>query len=275
MHVDLWFLLQVFITVLAALVLAVIFSLQEKGAETRALSETAILCSFLLDHHPSYKSIEAIADYKHMAVDADSDYLKTTKEALAVVRRGHTPAAEEDPERLKNHLKALLAGPLFVWIFIKRAYQAHRAYRLARLQHTESRRDDMSKLISVGMMTVVYFLLTSWIGLNTHGAVSVVAGLAAVILGITVGLALGYGAMIVYQQQQWKEFWSNSLTEIMVLASQAQDQGLFGRAAMLRSSVEGSEGVPLPGGIGFYTAVYAIAQGGVLLLERYLSTVPV
>jgi hypothetical protein len=130
----------------------------------------------------------------------------------------------------------------------------------------------MSKLILIGVGTCIYLGASLWIFAQTN---SIIALEAAILLGATLGLALGYGVVIVYQQQQWKDFWSRALTEIMVLASNTRDHDLFNQAAILRQSVEGTDGVPLPGGIGFYTTAYAVVQASIILLERHLASVSV
>jgi hypothetical protein len=121
-------------------------------------------------------------------------------------------------------------------------------------------------------MTSVYLIVGLWAVARTH---SIIALIVAAALTVTLAFALGYGVLIVYEQQQWKGFWSSALTETMVLASNARRHDLFNQAAILRQGVEGSDGVPLPGGIGFYTTVYAIVQASVILLERHVASVPV
>jgi len=59
----------------------------------------------------------------------------------------------------------------------------------------------------------------------------------------------------------------------MIFSTKANDHDVFNRALLLRQSVEAAANVPLPGGIGYYTAVYALAHASLVFVWQHLSTI--
>jgi len=270
MQIDPLFVGQIGLAVLAVFGLAFFISLQQSTSHTRALQGAAVLCAFLIDHHPRYRSIQDIAEDK---TNSRLDKIRTiwsVNQALNNLRSGDVSQVPEEPEMLSDLLRITLWGPYYACIILWQLSIEMQLYRYERIEHSEARLDAMSKAILLAISTFVWCAISYGVFMFTQNTIALIV---SAILTLTLVVALILGLWIVRQQLQWKSFWSIGLGEVMIFSTKANDHDVFNRALLLRQSVEAAANVPLPGGIGYYTAVYALAHASLVFVWQHLSTI--
>lgn len=260
--------LQIVTTVAIVGLYATMTSLREQRADHLSDSYMVVLASFLFNHHPTVKDLMALSAAPESLIKKRGTPLYYFgPRMIRFLEAGELPNFQLAAKTtLWEHLIAVLFAPVAAIFVVFFTIDGGRG-NAARVTHTEYRKNIFSKLVLLLAVNVLVVIASTDI-LPSH----IVLGSGVAILGI-VGIlaALVSISIIAAQQQEWKRYWSDRFLEIMASATHEGNHDLFNRAMILNTYIESQPDVPIPGRIGFYTAMYTGVQALIVFGAKVLN----
>lgn len=271
LHLELLTALQILATVIIVGLYAFYSFMQEQEADYESDCEMLMLCSAVLSQSDVDAGLQKLTDATsaHLS-NSENTIFHFVSRLRAFEKTGSLPDKKLAARaQLGLTLFVVAFAPFFTWALFLFLFGEERKYRLHRIEHTSIRRNRMSANISLTAMSVVYLVLGAELigsGWRLFGiTVSTIASIGFV------GSLCGLFVPVLFQLR-WKKFWRETLMGVMGLSSVAKDHDLFNRAQLLKNNVDAQPDVPLPGGIGVYTAVYSAVQALLYWMFKITAT---
>ena len=267
-HVGLTLLLQVVTTATLLGLYAATTSLREQESDHASDRNMVLFAAFLFDYHPTVKDLNALLGRpKDQAIERGEDLFYFAYHLANYIKDGTLPLfALAAKVNLGEQLVSLALAPVFPIFGVYYLFGYGRK-NLARIAHTEYRKNTFSIFMMFLAFDVLIAVATAELLLRRtphFGAVLIVVSLVGIVASL-VGLSL-----VALQQKSWKGYWSYRLLEIMAVAEHEKKHDLFNRAMILNSYVDSQPDIPIPGRLGFYTAVYSAVQVVILFAAKSL-----
>ncbi|HYM75897.1 MAG TPA: hypothetical protein VE377_07955 [Candidatus Dormibacteraeota bacterium] len=267
-HIGLTVMLQFATTAVVLGAYAVTTSLREQKSNHVSDRHMVLFVSFLLDYHPTIKSLDAVIERVGSEAKETDDMYYFRPKFAAYAKEGKLPdfASAAGTTLWENLLFGILLAPLSAILSTVEMLEDLRN-NLVRIKHTEYRKDGSSKcmlfLASSALMAIAAPEILRGRG-RIVGMLFIVAGLVGTLA------SLGCLAVTIAQQQSWRAYWTDRLLEIMAVAEHEKNHDLFNRAMILNNYVDSQPDIPVPGRLGAYTAVYSGIQAVILLASKLL-----
>ena len=243
-------------------------SMQQQKAQLASDRNMVFLTAFLIKHHPTIRSINELGVMIYGPTAKNFAMLKdAAREVSNLMETGALP--ELDPKAktgLLGHFGSLVyvgifALPSSIALLLERKSGGYQLY------HTALRKNLISRMMVILSANVFLgFLIAEWL-LKQHPILCTILlllpffpVLQSVILFIR----------MTEEQQNWKEFWSDRLMEIMAAASRDDNHDLFNRALFLKKDVDSKPDLPIPGELSLYTTVFSVVQVTILFFSHAL-----
>jgi hypothetical protein len=261
------FVLQLATTTFILGLYAITESVHEQKADHQSNRHMALMVSFLFRHHPAVTNLKSLIGDNSEIGKEPGDYKDFARFLDRFIETGEFPYFEETSATpFKYLLIEVLMAPLLAFVIAYTKFDQNRL-RIYRVTHTVYRKSSVSAVM--GMLSInvfVGFLLAEFM-LERHPILCGILLLSC--LGEIISCVLVLWILI-KEQQEWKQYWTSRLLEVMAVAAHKEDHDLFNRALFLKNDVDSQTDLPMPGKFSLYTTVYSIVQVVILFASRTL-----